>query len=74
MEAIASDTGTQPVYLSLDWSTLRATTDSDSAFTDGDNSNNGSDNNGNNNNNNNNNGNGGTTGWIDGGLNQSLNQ
>ncbi|WP_367271611.1 NEAT domain-containing protein [uncultured Eubacterium sp.] len=74
MEAIAADTGTQPVYLSLDWSTLRATTDSDSAFTDGDNSNNGSDNNGNNNNNNNNNGNGGTTGWIDGGLNQSLNQ
>ncbi len=35
MEAIASGTGTQPVYLYLDWSTLVATTDDDASFDDG---------------------------------------
>lgn len=63
MEAIAAGTGTQPVFLHLDWSTIRATTDDDAAFTDNDNNNNGNDNNDDNGNNNNNN-------WINGGLNQ----
>lgn len=34
MDAIASGTGTQPVFLALDWDTLQATTDDDPAFDD----------------------------------------
>ena len=36
MDAIASGTGTQPVFLALDWDTLQATTDDDPAFDDDD--------------------------------------
>lgn len=56
MEAISSGTGTQPVYLKLDWSTLKLTTDDDGAFDDDSNNSgndSGTDNNGNNSNTNN---------------------
>ena len=42
MEAIAAETGTQPVFLKLDWSTLKATTDDDADFVEDDNTGNGS--------------------------------
>ncbi len=40
MDAISSGTGTQPVFLKLDWSSLKATTSDDSAFDTNDDSNN----------------------------------
>ena len=52
MESIATGNGTQPVFLRLDWSTLKATTSDDSNFDDN------NDNNNNNNNKNNSNSNG----------------
>lgn len=58
MESISAGTGTQPVFLKLDWSTLKETTSDDPDFS----------NSANNNNNNNNGGttntNGGTTGTL----------
>ena len=55
MDAISSGTGTQPVFLKLDWSSLKATTSDDPNFDNNDNNNN--NNNNNNGNNNNSNGN-----------------
>lgn len=49
MDAISSGTGTQPVYLKLDWNSLKATTSDDPDFDKNDNNNNNS--NGNNNSN-----------------------
>ncbi len=49
MDAISSGTGTQPVYLKLDWSSLKATTSDDPDFDKNDNNN--SNSNGNNNSN-----------------------
>ncbi len=40
MDAISSGTGTQPVFLKLDWSSLKATTSDDSAFDNNDDSDN----------------------------------
>lgn len=56
MDAISSGTGTQPVFLKLDWSSLKATTSDDPAFDKNDN------NNSNNNNSNGNNNNGSSIG------------
>lgn len=57
MESIAAGTGTQPVFLSLDWSTIEKTTEEDPGFdNDGDKDDNaGSDNNNDGNNGSNNN-------------------
>lgn len=49
MDAISSGTGTQPVYLKLDWSSLKATTSDNPDFDKNDNNN--SNSNGNNNSN-----------------------
>ena len=57
MDAISSGTGTQPVFLKLDWSSLKATTSDDPNFDNNDNNNNNNNNNGNNNNSNGNNNN-----------------
>ena len=47
MDAIASGTGTQSVYLKLDWSSIKKTTADDPGFTEEEgNSNSGTDNNG----------------------------
>ena len=51
MDAISSGTGTQPVFLKLDWSSIKSTTSDDPNFDNNDNNNS-------NNNNNNSNGNG----------------
>ena len=56
MDAISSGTGTQPVFLKLDWSSLKATTSDDPDFDKNDN------NNSNNNNSNGNNNNGSSIG------------
>lgn len=56
MDAISSGTGTQPVFLKLDWSSLKATTSDDPNFDKNDN------NNSNNNNSNGNNNNGSSIG------------
>ena len=51
MDAISSGTGTQPVFLKLDWSSLKATTSDNPDFNKNDNNNNNNNNsNGNNNN------------------------
>lgn len=55
MDAISAGTGTQPVFLKLDWTSLKSTTSDDPDFDkEDDNNNNGNNNNGNNNSNNNN--------------------
>ena len=51
MDAISSGTGTQPVYLKLDWSSLKATTSDDPSFDNNDNNNSNNNNNSNGNNN-----------------------
>ena len=56
MDAISEGTGTQPVFLKLDWSTIKQTTDDDPSFDNNDNDNNNNDNGGN--------GNNGTTGTL----------
>lgn len=43
MDAISEGSGTQPVFLKLDWSTIKVTTDDDPSFDNNDNGNNGSD-------------------------------
>lgn len=50
MDAISSGTGTQPVFLKLDWSSLKATTSDNPDFNKNDNNNNNNNSNGNNNN------------------------
>lgn len=50
MDAISSGTGTQPVFLKLDWKSLKATTSDDPGFDKNDNNNNNNNSNGNNNN------------------------
>ncbi|MDD3277991.1 MAG: NEAT domain-containing protein [Lachnospiraceae bacterium] len=45
MESISAGTGTQPVFLKLDWSTIKATTADDNKFEDNKNNNTGSSNN-----------------------------
>ena len=52
MDAISSGTGTQPVYLKLDWSSLKATTSDNPDFDKNDNNSNNNNNNSNGNNNN----------------------
>lgn len=54
MDAISSGTGTQPVFLKLDWSSLKATTSDDPDFNKNDNNNNSNNNNNNSNGNSNN--------------------
>ena len=51
MDAISSGTGTQPVFLKLDWSSLKATTADDPDFDKNDNNGNNNNNNSNGNNN-----------------------
>ena len=51
MDAISSGTGTQPVYLKLDWSSLKATTSDDPDFDKNDNNSNNNNNNSNGSNN-----------------------
>ena len=51
MDAISSGTGTQPVFLKLDWSSLKATTSDDPDFDKNDNNSNNNNNNSNGNNN-----------------------
>ena len=51
MDAISSGTGTQPVFLKLDWSSLKATTSDDPDFDKNDNNGNNNNNNSNGNNN-----------------------
>ncbi|MDD2980897.1 MAG: NEAT domain-containing protein [Hespellia sp.] len=46
MESISAGTGTQPVFLKLDWSTIKATTSDDNKFEDNKNNNTGGDNSG----------------------------
>lgn len=46
MDAISSGTGTQPVFLKLDWSSVKATTEDDPSFDNNDNNNGSSDSNG----------------------------
>ena len=77
MDAISEGTGTQPVFLKLDWSTLKSTTADDPNFdnNDNNNNNNGNNNNGGNDNNNNagnnNNANNGNNNNTNGGNNGS---
>ena len=59
MDAISTGTGTQPVFLKLDWSTIKVTTDDDPSFDNNNNNNNG---------NNGNNGNGGNSSTNGNGL------
>ncbi len=73
MESIAAGTGTQPVFLKLDWSTLKSTTADDPDFItdDSNDSNNNNNDSSNSNNNSSNDSNTGTSGGLTGGANLS---